>query len=209
MGVLAALPAGHCLWLAPWVAALYHQPALMPALRLAGLVLFAQAALNAAVALGLRCFATQMRPMVAATALARLLVLPAVLDGASVGLVALVGGAGLGAVALPPPPQRRADHLQPGRLSVTFRSIVPGGPPHGSPAALGRDTGGQARARKIPMSTPFGSRSGRRAGWMAARGRVEAIPLRHPPHPKSHHPGSSGIKAGVRMSGKNPGADSP
>lgn len=105
MLVLAALPAGLCLWLAPWVAALYHQPALVLALRLAGLVLFAQAALNAAVALqtGLRRFATQMRLMVAATALAalaRLLVLPAVLDGASVGLVALAGGAGLGAVAL-------------------------------------------------------------------------------------------------------------
>lgn len=103
--LLSALPVALCLLAAPWVAAAYHQPALALALRLGAVALLAQAGLNTAgsAQAGLRRFGLQTGLMVAATALAaagRLAAVPAVLRGASLGVVALSGTAGIALVAV-------------------------------------------------------------------------------------------------------------
>lgn len=102
--ILAALPVGLCLAAAPLVGALYHQPQLAGALRLACLLLFAQGALNAAGAVqsGLRRFSVQTALMVGATTLAAigwLAAVPLVRHGASLGWIPLAGGCGVALVA--------------------------------------------------------------------------------------------------------------
>ena len=104
MVALAATPALLALALAPLVGAAYGIRGLTVAVALGAAALFAQAALNAAVALqsGLRRFGAQMTIMVAATLLAwtgRLAVVPAIVRGASPGLLPLAGAAGLAVAA--------------------------------------------------------------------------------------------------------------